>query len=45
MLQCLEGSGGAGEPTTGMTRRQKEIFARLVMDEAAVRREVAALSL
>ena len=44
-LQCFKGARGTGELATGMTRRQKEIFARLGMDEAAVRREVAALSL
>ena len=44
-LQCFKGGGGTGELATGMTRRQKEIFACLGLDEAAVRRAVATLSL
>lgn len=44
-LQCFKGSKGTGELATGMTRRQKEIFACLGMDEAAVRAQVRGLSL
>ena len=44
-VQCYRDSGGAGRLATGLTKTQKDIFACLGMDEAAVVEQVAQLSL
>jgi hypothetical protein len=44
-VQCYKDSGGAGRLATGLTKTQKDIFACLGMDEAAVVEQVAQLSL